>query len=591
MGGFLSPQFLERVRSANDIVEIVAEQVQLKRQGREYVGLCPFHQEKSPSFFVSPEKQMFYCFGCQAGGDVIRFVMDSQRLSFLEAVERLADRAGLAMPAGEGDTRERQHKQEGYQLNELAARYFAWRLERPEGQVARDYIQKRRLNQETVKQFALGFAGPEWDHLTALLRKRGYDPRALVKWGLSRPGSGNGQYLDLFRQRLIFPIFDSKGKVIAFGGRILGEGQPKYLNTPETPLFDKGGNLYGLYQARQSIQQQNLAIIVEGYMDVLSLYQQGITNVVAPLGTALTEQHGKLLRRYTDRVIIAFDTDQAGQKAALRSLDLLLGLGLEVRVLVLPEGKDPDEYLYRHSADEFRSLLAQALDVIDFKLKLCGEKYDLKSLTGKRQALQLIIPSLAVTRDRLGREEYIRRLCQDLNLSWDIIESELRVFLRERDKIVKNRHTIDIENQNKPAALPMDGLVKAEWWLARLVVEFPQYWQQVEASLGSSPWLDPQLAAVMRVWLDSEQLPGGDLELGPMVARLLALPVPLEQPELTIRDCIQTLLKGRIQREREELLKQIKAAEERRDFQTVKELASRLTRLQHNNSTLERGGA
>lgn len=591
VGGFLSPQFIEQVRSANDIVEVISEHVLLKRQGREYVGLCPFHQEKTPSFFVSPEKQMFYCFGCQAGGDVIRFLMDSQRLTFPEAVERLAERAGLPLPVMEGETRELGQKTEGYELNQLAARYFSWRLERPEGQEARQYIVRRGLNQETVQKFALGYAGPEWDHLTRAFRKRGYDPRVLVKWGLSRTGSYTGQYLDLFRHRLIFPIFDTRGRIIAFGGRILGEGQPKYLNTPETPVFDKSSNLYGLFQAQQAIRDQNLAIVVEGYLDVLSLHQRGITNVVAPLGTALTEAHGKLLRRYTDRVVIAFDADPAGQKAALRSLDLLLGLGLEVRVLVLPDGKDPDEYLQKHTVEEFRELLATTLDLLDFKLKLCAESYDLSTLTGKRQTLQLIIPSLAATRDHLRREEYIRRLGQELNLSWETIESELRLFLRQRDKIVKNRHTIDNVSQNSPNHPILDGLTKAEWWLARLVVEYPHWWPRVQASLGEKPWRDEQLTRAMQVWQETGALPQSDVELGPVTARLLTLPVPLEQAEATLQDCIQTLVKGRLQREREEILKQIKAAEERRDFQTVKELASRLTRLQNNSSTLERGGA
>ncbi|MBC7324858.1 MAG: DNA primase, partial [Moorella sp. (in: Bacteria)] len=378
-----------------DIVEVIGSYLQLKKRGRNYVGLCPFHKEKTPSFTVSPDKQMFYCFGCGAGGDVFAFLMKQDGLSFPEAVKSLAARAGLDLAGGEESPlarQQRQWKERLYELGAIAASfYYRLLMRHPVAAPARAYLQQRGVKGETARLFELGYAPASGTALVTYLRRQGFTSREIDQAGLSasRPPAGTA---DRFRARLMFPIKDSRGRVIGFGGRTLGEGQPKYLNSPETVLFHKGRHLYGLHLALPGIRRQNRAILVEGYMDMIAAWQHGLDNVVASLGTALTPEQARELKKYAREVIIAFDADTAGEAATLRGLDILAAAGLQVRVLQLPSGKDPDEFLAAHGAAAFRELVETSSSLMEFRINKAVSQYDPARPLGRKAIMAAILP-------------------------------------------------------------------------------------------------------------------------------------------------------------------------------------------------------
>jgi len=349
-------QIIEEVRLRNDIVEVVSGYVKLEKKGRSYWGLCPFHNEKTPSFSVEPNKQFFYCFGCNKGGSVIHFIMNIENLEFVEALKFLADRAGIALPETE-DPQEREKAEQRkviLEINRQAARFYFRSLAGKDGLKAQNYLKKRGLLAKTIKQFGLGYAPAEWDGLTRELLKQHFPADLLIKSGLSIRAK-SGELVDRFRDRIMFPIFDIRGNIVGFGGRVLDGSMPKYMNSPDTPVYNKSRELYGLNYARMSPSKRLL--IVEGYMDVISLHQAGIDFAVASLGTALTRMQAWILKKYSEEVIIAYDSDSAGQAATMRGLDILEETGCNVKVLILPEGKDPDEYIRIHGPDKFKNLI------------------------------------------------------------------------------------------------------------------------------------------------------------------------------------------------------------------------------------------
>ena len=350
---------IEEVRTRNDIVDVISGYVKLQKKGSNYFGLCPFHNEKSPSFSVSPQKQMYYCFGCGAGGNVITFVMEYENYTFPEALKVLADRAGVKLPEVEYSREERARADKRstlLEINKLAANYFYYQLHQPQGKIGYDYFKKRELSDETIRRFGLGFANKTSNDLYQYLRAKGYGDEILKDTGLVTMEE-RGTY-DKFWNRVMFPIMDVNNRVIGFGGRVMGDGTPKYLNSPETMIFDKSRNLYGLNYARTSREKYMLAC--EGYMDVIAMHQAGFTNAVASLGTAFTTQHAALLKRYTDTVILTYDSDGAGVKAALRAIPILKEAGISTRVLNLKPYKDPDEFIKNLGPEAFRERNEQA---------------------------------------------------------------------------------------------------------------------------------------------------------------------------------------------------------------------------------------
>jgi len=370
----ISEEVIQKIKDLNDIVDVVSEKVKLRRAGRNYLGLCPFHSEKTPSFSVSQEKQIYKCFGCGESGNVITFVMKTRNLPFVEAVKFLGDKVNISIESDDNKHRESLNKNNKlYKINVEAARYFFSNLRYDK--TAKEYFKARGIAENIIRSFGLGYAKNNWNGLLYYMKKKGYSELDLIEAGLII--QKNSSFYDRFRNRVMFPVFDYRGRVIGFGGRVLDDSKPKYLNSPETALFKKGINLYGLNFAIKNNINRTF-IIVEGYMDCISLHQYGIKNAVASLGTALTKNQAKLLKRYADKVIISYDADAAGQMATLRGLKILREVGLEVSIIKVPEGKDPDEFVKNNGREAFIRLIENALPIVDYRLKEAFERVDLK---------------------------------------------------------------------------------------------------------------------------------------------------------------------------------------------------------------------
>ena len=418
-----SESFLQELADKNDIVDVVSSYVKLtKRSGANLFGLCPFHSEKTPSFSVSPEKQIYHCFGCGKGGSVINFIMEIENLSFPDAVELLARRAGMEMPEERPD--ENRHRRERMlALNREAARFFFAELTQPGGRPAQEYIEKRRISPAMVKTFGLGFAPDTWDSLTRAMRAKGFSERELLDAGLVRAGkSGRGVY-DTFRNRLMFPVIDVRGNVIGFSGRILGDGEPKYMNSPETLVFNKSRNLFALNLAKKS--KNGYILLTEGNVDVVSLHQAGFDSAVASLGTSLTPEQARLISRYTGEVIIAYDNDGAGQKASQRAIGILEKLELKVRVLQIQGAKDPDEFLKTRGADAFKNLLEKTDNHVEYRLQAAMKKYDLTVDEQKVDCLKECALIIAELPSSVEREVYGMRMAEKTGVSAAVVADEV----------------------------------------------------------------------------------------------------------------------------------------------------------------------
>jgi len=434
MSGYFPSDFLTQVRGAADIVEIVSSYVKLRHQGKNEVGLCPFHSEKTPSFTVSREKQLFHCFGCGAGGDVVKFVMLIENLNFYDAVKLLAERRGIRLPAPRKapDQRDRR-KGELLKVNELALRYFVHNLhQEKEGKRGLGYLRERGFNQETVERFQLGYAQSQWEGLYRCLLREGVKEPTLIDSGLVVKSPQGEGYYDFFRGRLIFPICSPAGKVIGFGGRTIGDEEPKYLNSPETLLFNKSWSLFGIHLTHQEIRRNNRALLVEGYFDLMTLYQAGFTNAVAPLGSSFTEGQAKTLSRYTKNVVISFDPDEAGRRATHRAITTLLSQGFRVEGNRLPDGLDPDAFIQRYGPQGFKEKLDKALPAIDYLMEDATERVDLSHPQGKVAALNFVIPFLACIGNQMERVSYVGYLAERFQVEDRAILEELRRVVHSR---------------------------------------------------------------------------------------------------------------------------------------------------------------
>jgi DNA primase len=508
-------ELVEEVKTRSDIVTVVSQYVRLdKRSGANFFGLCPFHSEDTPSFSVSPGKQLFYCVGCHKGGNVITFIREMEKCSFPEAVKILADRAGIQLPEPD-DAAYRERAELNARLRQLyleAARYYYHSLNGPEGREARQYLASRAIRESTARKFGLGYAPEAWDGLLRHLADREItDPRLLEQSGLFRRGKNNGFY-DLFRNRLMFPIIDALGQIIAFGGRVLDQSQPKYLNSPETPLFTKGRHLYALNLAKTSADKR--LVVVEGYMDTIAMHQAGVNNTVATLGTALTEAQASLLRKYTDQVIVGFDADAAGQTAALRSLDILTAHGLKVTVLRVPDAKDPDEFIRRYGPERFRALLDQALPLLDFKLESarqrCSHHDQLDILAFQEEACNI----LARENNAIVRELYAGKVSDWLHAS---AESVIREIERRRQPASAGKAPDLLRRQlaaqktfaatAAETAAPIDSATREELYLLAFLAEYPSLWGQLADPPQVSDFSEGAMATVAS-WL-IDQLTAG----------------------------------------------------------------------------------
>ena len=423
MAGRIPEQLIQDIIAANDIVALVGQYVPLKRSGNSYVGLCPFHKEKTPSFHVTADRQLYYCFGCGTGGNIVDFVKNIEHLDFIEAVRFLAERAGIQIDNAsfsDEDKKKYERKQRFLEMNKAAARFFRDKLFEPESVVAQEYIKKRKLTADTVKAYGMGYAPDSWDSLIKHLYALGYKKDEIVQVGLGT-FTKTGKVIDRFRARLMFPIIDVRGNVIGFGGRILGDGNVKYLNSPETPVFNKGQNLFSLQLAKK----HNELILVEGYMDVISLYQSGIQNAVASLGTALTAEQARLASKFAEKITICYDTDGAGVKAALRAIEIFDGIDVKLRILSLPEGKDPDEFIKTHGAAKFNELLQNADTPAGFQIRLLRKKFNLQDQAQKIEFVEACTKVISKVKSSVEREVLREKLANETGIRGSAIENEV----------------------------------------------------------------------------------------------------------------------------------------------------------------------
>ena len=423
-------EILDEIRSRNDIVSTISQYMTLKRKGRNYFGLCPFHNEKSPSFSVSPDKQIFHCFGCGVGGDVINFVKKIENIGFLDSVRLLAEKSGIQLPNDISKAEEENIKLKNrvYKINELAAKFYHENLYKPTSKIAQDYIKKRKLNNATLKSFLMGYASNSSNELLRYLKEHGFTEEELLASCLI--GKSDRGYYDKFRNRLMIPIRDERGRFIAFGGRVLDDSKPKYINSPENIVYSKGRNLFGLNVAREGVHGPlKRLLIVEGYMDAISLYQRGITNVVASLGTAMTDSQGRLLRRNTEQVILGYDADGAGQQAIIRGMEILKSMDIDIRILQISGAKDPDEYVLKFGPEKMVKAMDEAISAIEFKIKVLRTNLDLNNVNDKVKFLTEIAKILSNVDNNIEREVYIDRISKVYEISKNAIVSEVDKLL------------------------------------------------------------------------------------------------------------------------------------------------------------------
>ncbi len=452
MGNLIPDEIVSEVRHSLDLVTIISEHINLKKVGRNYVGFCPFHQEKTPSFTVSPEKQIFHCFGCGQGGNIFSFIMDTEKVNFPEAVKMLARKAGIRIPEKELTAAQQEQVQSKEELRRamlLAGNLYHYLLvDTPFGKEALAYLREREVTPDSIKRFGIGFAPDSWTTFLSFAHKKDFSQETLLKAGLISSRSEGSGYFDRFRKRIIFPVHDPAGQVIGLGGRILGDGEPKYLNSPQTPLFDKGKCLYGFNHARNAIRKKGFSLIFEGYMDVIIAHQHGIENAVASLGTSLTMEQARLLKSQAEEVIIVYDADIAGQAATWRGLDILKNAGCLVRVADLPSGMDPDDFIRSNGAEIFlNKIISKALSLIDYRLKKARQKYNFDNTAEKVQYSRETIGILVDIKDVLERDSYIKKVSEELSLPETSLRGEIRRHKKPRWRQGGSRN-LDYSNNN-----------------------------------------------------------------------------------------------------------------------------------------------
>lgn len=451
-----SEELIDEIRNSNDIVDIISQYVILKRSGRNFFGLCPFHKEKTPSFSVSPDKQIFHCFGCGAGGNVIHFISKIENVDFKESLEILADRVGIKLPTLENnvDSKRLELKEKVYEINKLVATYYHETLYKPQAKPAQEYVKKRKLDNKALKEFCIGYA-ENANVLYKMLKEKGLTEEEILASDLVIK-KGNS-YVDRFKNRLIFPIQDIRNRFIAFGGRVLDNSLPKYINSPENIVYSKARNLYGLNVAKNTKTRK--LIIVEGYMDTVSLHQRGIDNVVASCGTALTEAQGRLLRKYAEKVIISYDSDSAGQAATLRGLEILNNLGCDIRILQMEGAKDPDEYVIKYGNGRFNDLVENAISLVEFKIKVLKKGLNIENTNDKIKFMNEIAKILGGVDNKIEQEIYIDKISSDYNISKEAIYAQIN-----KNEYSNNKGSKILESSNirKPIIKKQETKVNSE---------------------------------------------------------------------------------------------------------------------------------
>ena len=571
--GFLSEEKVSEIRDRSSILEVVSDYVTLKKAGKNHRGLCPFHSEKTPSFMVNEEKQIFHCFGCGEGGDVFTFLMKVGHFSFPQAVEELAKRYGVKLPSRELSTTQKKEmaKREAlFQINQIASEYFHDLLtKRREGEEGRRYLSQRGISQEVIAEHRLGYSTDRWDGLVRYLQEKKVSLEMAWELGLIFPKKKVGDstlqegWYDAFRGRILFPIFDLHQRIVGFGGRVIREGQPKYLNSPESSIYHKGEILYGLHMAKRYAAEKDCVMIVEGYFDLLTLHQYGLKHSVATLGTALTTQHIRTLKRYTKNLITLFDADQAGIQATLRSLPLFLEEEVVGKTIALPRGEDPDGFLRKGNLEDFGKRVEQALPLIDFFFERLMKTTDLKSVDGKVKVAKEGVALLAKIPDKIRRDFYVKALAERLDIQESFLYEMLRSSPKEPSKAGE-----DLRKSSMDKTFP-----KSEEMVVRLMVQHPEFILTLSKEEIFKEFENPILQKMAEALEDlyqrkgrldlPEALANFEEDLKGRLCEFAFQESGLEggDREKILQDCIQKIREKRLKKEKGELLKKIKEAE------------------------------
>lgn len=567
---------VDEVRRHSDLVAVIEEYIKLEKKGKNMVGLCPFHGEKTASFSVSPEKQLYYCFGCGAGGNVFNFIMQMENLVFPEAVRHLARRAGIRLPeTHRKDTAARARREKLRMANELAARFFRHcLLHTGAGRKVIAYLEERGIDRRSSELFNLGYAPPGWDQFLKMAQKRGLTRELLLQAGLASPREGGGAY-DRFRHRLIFPICDLKGRVLGFGGRALNKGAgPKYLNSPETALFDKSSILYGLHLSREQIRHNGEAVVMEGYTDVITANRCGLKNVVASLGTALTFTQARLLRSQAPAVVIAYDADSAGEAAAWRGFKVLQDAGCRVRVAQFPRGSDPDNFLRENGAEACRELLDKALPVTEYQLWRLQERHDRHTEEGRQSFLQEAVGLLQSLSSPVERDIYLKRAAEELGVTEGALREEMQRLRRRTGPPRASGHNLALKDQT--TSIKQITVNPAEKMLLALIICEKSIAGMVRERLGVEGFTSPvvrRIAGVVWQMQEAGSVPTPEAIMNyfsePEIHKLITEAVmdeglsglPVETMERMARDCIQQIERHSLSRKREALTRELQSLE------------------------------
>lgn len=557
----------EEIRSANDIVDVISQYVTLKRSGRNFFGLCPFHKEKSPSFSVSADRQYFHCFGCHKGGDVFTFISEIEKISFKESLEFLAERAKIPLPVSQNSefNKNQYLKDKMYKINAETTIFYHERLYKPLAKIAQEYVKQRKLDNNTLKSFKIGYSG-EYNELYKFLKSKGFKDEEILATGLVNKND-RGEFIDRYRKRLMFPIMDVSGRVIAFGGRKLedNEKMAKYINSNENLVYSKKKHLFALNLAKQSSSSK--IILVEGYMDAISLYQRGFDNVVASLGTALTEEQGRLLRRYSEQVILSYDSDGAGQEAIMRGLTILEEQGCDARVLQMDGAKDPDEYVIKYGSGRFKLLVENAISLVEFKIKMLKNKYNLENSNDKIRFLKEITRILSEVDNKIEREIYIDKISSQYNISKEAIYAEVN---KESYKENVNEKVLvrPVAPKKEDAPQISSTIIKRENMIIYLLINyFQESYEPIVTNITLDDFKLEQNKFIFKKILEStaeesEKILQGianieDQEIQSHVSEILVTDYEITSIDKCIEDIVNTYNKERLANRKSEIVKKL----------------------------------
>lgn len=576
MKGRIPENILEEILGRVNIVELISAYIPLKRAGRNFKANCPFHHEKTPSFMVSPERQIYHCFGCGQSGNAFKFLMEYEHLDFLEAVELLAKKSGTTIPERHPeDKTTTSFYQQLYRINDLTALFYKQALKSDSSKHAKGYVAKRGIDAESLELFGIGFAPEKWDALIDYMRSKNVSLDLLEKAGLIIPKE-NGGYYDRFRNRIIFPIQDLKSRFIGFGARLFAESDKsgaKYMNSPETPVYTKGRNLYGLNFAKDAIRERDSVVIVEGYLDFIIPYQYGIKNLVASCGTTLTSDQVALLKRYTNNAVIVYDADNAGQMATLRSLDIFIEEAMDVRIVSLPKGLDPDLFVRKNGPDAFQKLIAEAKDLFDYKLDVLKSRHNEKDIRGKTQICSEMLPTLNRFKNAILKSGYVKKLSEDLGIPEESILQELRKLGVSKTPIAQAN-----TGYKKPEVNPTEKL------LIKLMLEEKEFIGQIRQHLDPGDFHDEKTSKLVSVLFD---LFGQGKDIDPsnlinyfdddesmrfICESSISSEETTENRDRVLEDCIRRLKSRRLSLMREQLQNEIKFAEKNKDYDKLDKL-------------------